>query len=120
MGSTGPYRFKGLGGYQYPVLEDEKGNTVLPVMVLDDLPSYNLERLPSKKRNQVRKELIRSVPVRPVEDIGEMKRYGVIINTSALGRQHRGDGGYYTDPKKWTTSLEKTLRLPEGGRGGVY
>ena len=69
-GTARPLRVRALFGYSHQVAEAHMGNRSLEYMILEgeDLSSFSLDRLPAKKRNQVRKGL-KQCEIQPLEAI---------------------------------------------------
>ncbi len=71
-GDTWPARSRSWLGFSHHVPEAHLGNRFMEYMILEgeELRRFDLDRIPGKKRNQVRKGL-KSCEVRPIDDLVE-------------------------------------------------
>lgn len=109
------YRFV---GYEHAVPDEREANAFLPLMLLQDISGYDIERLPPAKRNKIRQGL-KHVEVRRLDDIQDLIEQGPEINRSNLARWG-GDRRGYLDESLWKRVLERTHALGVRETWGAY
>lgn len=118
-GAARPPRFRSLLGYDHQVCRAEQGNRSRPLMVLEreTLDGFDLRKLPSKKRNQVRRGL-EHCAILPIVDIDAHLERMREINLSQAIRQERGAGanassqGYIAKAEEWRQRTRREFALP--------
>ena len=114
-----PARRRSLLGYDYQVRRPEHGNRSRSLMVLEraGLDGFNLQKLPSKKRNQVRRGL-EHCGVQPLVDIEMHLERMLEINLSQAVRQENGAGAeasshrYRVAAEEWRQRTRREFALP--------
>jgi Acetyltransferase (GNAT) domain len=105
---AGPPIGKSFLGYQYVVKDERDANCRLSFMTMKK-GAYDINRLSSSTRNHIRKGL-KTLEIKPIEDIREMLEKGLEINHSALTRQKRlSDHSRLTEEKSWTRDITVTF-----------
>ena len=120
-GTARPVRRRSMLGFSHPVPCAEQGNRRLPLMVLEreQLDGYGLSKLPSKKRNQVRRALEQCV-VLPILDLESQLECIREINIAQATRQERGAGAevpasrYIQEADAWRTQIRNEFRVGTG------
>ena len=105
-GAARPARIRSLLGYSHQVPAPEQGNRSLPAMVLDRerLEGFDLQKLPAKKRNNVRRALAHCA-IQPIADIERhLERLREINVSQAL--RHQEDGGAQTPASRYAGGAE--------------
>lgn len=120
-GTARPERRKRMLGFSHPVPCREQGNRSLTLMMLErgQLDEYSLEKLPSKKRNQVRRALEQCVvlPIRDIENHLESIRE---INIAQATRQEQGAGAevpaarYIQEANAWRMQIRREFAVGVG------
>ena len=113
-----PSRYHSLLGYDHQVISSVQGNRLRAFMVMDRnlLDQYSLQKLSSKKRNQVRRGLERCV-VEQITDIGLYLDRMLEINLSQAVRQEKGAGAEtpssrYTEAEdEWRRQMQQEFSL---------
>lgn len=105
---NGPTPTRALVGYHFVVADRTDSNSWFNPMLLDDVASYGLERMDSKRRNLVRKGL-KSCQVRPLTRPDEMKRDGWQIETEFFERTR-----WHAPPPQdqWNERMDFSFREP--------
>lgn len=113
-GTSRPARVRRLLGYSHQVVTPELGNRRLPVMVLgrNSLDGFDLLKLPSKKRNNVRRALDQCV-VKPITDIEAHLERILEINVSQAIRHEKGAGAE-TPVRRYTEESDQWRRQMRG------
>ncbi len=110
-------------GYWHVVPTEAEANAKLHSMFLiRDISLYDLGRLSSKKRNQIRRGLER-VEIRKMDNVRDLLEQGVEINRSALLRQGWADPSstrWFVDEKLWRQEIERTHEFGARESWGAY
>lgn len=119
--SAKPHPWLALMGYSHQVADPSQATRHMKWNILqgDDLRHYSLERLPGKKRNQVRQS-VNSCRVEQVSNIESLLEEMKIINISQALRFEASDGkgdflppAYYErNTAKWRQDMLKIFRHP--------
>jgi hypothetical protein len=117
-GKAKPPRFCSLLGYDHQVCHPEQGNRWRPLMVLDrnQLDDFDLLKLSSKKRNQVRRGL-EHCAVTPITEIDMHLERMLEINISQAIRQENGAGAnatssrYIAEAEEWRQRTRSEFAL---------
>lgn len=101
-GTARPARRHSWLGYSHPVPSPEQGNRSLPTMVLERarLEGFDLQKLPAKRRNIVRRAL-KQCEIRPILDIERHLERIREINVSQA-RRHQEGAGAQTPVRRYT------------------
>lgn len=121
-GKVRPPFLSGVIGYEHVVPTKAEGNAEMAVVLLPDMSQYDLGRLSSKKRNQIRRGLER-VEVRKMDNVRDLLEQGLEINRSSLSRQGRADScnlPWLVDEKLWRQEVERTHRFGAREHWGAY
>ena len=116
-GAVRPDRWRSLLGYSHPVHRAEEGNRTLATMELDrgTLDGYGLEKLPQKKRNQVRRAMERC-EIRLIADLESWLERMREINLGQavrLGAEGAVSPERYTrDAEDWRAQIRREFALP--------
>lgn len=117
-GEARPPRLRGLLGYSHQVRTPEQGNRSVHLMVLerDGLEGFGLQKLPAKKRNQVRRALEQCV-IQPITNIVAHLERMRDINLSQSVRQEQGAGAetpahrYTEEADDWRTQMRREFAI---------
>lgn len=117
-GTARPARLRSWLGYSHPVPSPEQGNRSLPTMVLDraQLEGFELQKLPAKRRNMVRRAL-KQCETRPILDLERHLERIREINVSQARRHQEGAGAqtpvsrYTEQAESWRDQIRKEFAL---------
>ena len=103
-----PSSLRSLCGYSHRVENPLQGNSVIPTMALDRsrLDDFSLQRLSSKKRNQVRRGMEKCI-INQITDMEEYLDRMLEINISQAVRQEKGGVGVETPVTRFTVMADK-------------
>ena len=113
-GEAKPARLRSLLGYSHQVRNPQQGNRSLSMMVLEreGFDGFCLQKLPSKKRNQVRRALEQCV-IQPITDIEVNLERIREINVSQAMRHEHGAGAetpvsrYTKEAEEWRAQMRR-------------
>ena len=117
-GAARPARLRSLLGYSHQVRHLREANRTLPVMALDraGLDGFDLQKLPQKKRNNVRRALERCV-VRSIDDVEIHLERLRAINVVQAQRHEKGVGAetpasrYAEEAESWRAQMRREFAL---------
>ncbi|MDS4068159.1 MAG: hypothetical protein RKO24_00890 [Candidatus Competibacter sp.] len=126
-GTARPARWRSLLGYSHQVCARERGNRTVPFMVLERerLDDFGLMKLPTKKRNQVRRAL-EHCAIQPITDLELVLERLREINLSQAVRQEQGAGAeaparrYTEEAEAWRAQIRREFALEEREWWGAF
>lgn len=126
-GETRPPPLRSWLGYDHQVRRPEEGNQWRSTMVLerDGLDGYGFSKLPSKKRNQVRRGLSRC-DIRPITDIDRCVERMREITVAQVLRQEQRAGAPYPAAnliraaEAWRQRVRREFALPGRDWWGAF
>lgn len=117
-GGAKPACLRSLLGYSHQVNTFEQGNRLVTFMVLERnaLDSFDLQKLPARKRTYVRRSL-EHCAIQPISDIEAHLERMREINASQAVRQEKGAGAetparrYIEEADNWRTQMRREFSL---------
>lgn len=116
-----PSMLKALIGFEHIVYNKSEANSILSILSIENLQNYALEKLPKKKRNQIRRGLEKA-KVERIMDKNIIIKQGHLINQSALSRQGRfpNIAKCYTSYTEWEKEINKNFSLIDREIWGAF
>ena len=114
-----PILYKAFIGYEHMVPNESVANAILPIMCLENVKDYSLEKLPKKRRQIIRG--LERVKIKRISDVNELINDGYKINVSAAPKQHwAGNHSSLLDFRKWKERINQAFSFPAIEFWGAY